>query len=123
MIFVFGSNEAGNHAGGAARYALSLGAEMGVAFGMRGDTFAVPTLDKEFQQLSLAQIETYVNQFLHFAEVNPELTFQVTCLGCGIAGFKHSDIAPMFQGASENCLFDNQWQPYLGNAAKYWGTF
>lgn len=54
--------------------------------------------------------------------VHPELTFQVTCIGCGLAGLKHEDIAPMFKDAPGNCVFDTLWKPWLPDA-EFWGTF
>jgi hypothetical protein len=44
-------------------------------------------------------IEPYVNEFICFARLHQELTFYVTRVGCGIAGFKDSEIAPLFEEA------------------------
>lgn len=96
-VFVFGSNLAGNHAGGAALVALiRFGAKMGCGVGMQGQSYAIPTM-----QGGVATIKPYVDQFIEFARHNPQLTFYVTRIGCGIAGFKDSEIAPLFKDALE----------------------
>lgn len=126
MIFVFGSNEGGIHGAGAAKFAFEQrGARWGKAFGISGQNYAIPTKDAEIRHtLPLPKIKDYVDQFLLFAEQTKGVhEFQVTCIGCGLAGLKHSDIAPMFYGAPDNCFFDEAWKPYLGDSVKYWGTF
>ena len=131
MIFVFGSNEAGVHGAGAARFALNKkGAIMGQAFGMQGNSFAIPTKDKTIRNtLSLDEIKVYVNRFIDFARTQTDrrhapLIYQVTCIGCGLAGLKHEDIAPMFRMATKNVLFDDLWKPWLEDYGfKFWGTF
>ena len=131
MIFVFGSNEAGVHGAGAARFALDKkGAIMGQAFGMQGNSFAIPTKDKTIRNtLSLDEIKVYVNRFIDFARTQTDrrhapLIYQVTCIGCGLAGLKHEDIAPMFRMATKNVLFDDLWKPWLEDYGfKFWGTF
>lgn len=126
MIFVFGSNLAGIHGAGAAKYArLAKGAKYGVGIGRTGQSYAIPTKDAQIiKTLSLATIKAFVDDFLQYAKDNPQLQFQVTCIGCGLAGLKHEDIAPMFDDAPiENCWFDNLWYPYLHPSTKFWGTF
>ena len=131
MIFVFGSNEAGVHGAGAARFALDKkGAIMGQAFGMQGNSFAIPTKDKTIRNtLSLDEIKVYVNRFIDFARTQTDrrhapLIYQVTCIGCGLAGLKHEDIAPMFRMTTKNVLFDDLWKPWLEDYGfKFWGTF
>ena len=96
-IFVFGSNLAGRHAGGAARIAVEkFGAIMGQGVGLQGQSYAIPTM-----QGGLDTILPYVEEFIRFADMHPELTFLVTKIGCGIAGFTPSEIAPLFAGAVE----------------------
>ena len=63
-----------------------------------------------------------MHDFMQYAKDHPELKFQVTRIGCGLAGLKDSDIAPMFQDAPPNCRFDEAWKPYLKDK-EYWGTF
>lgn len=125
-IFVFGSNEAGLHGAGAARFARERkGAQMGVAFGITGNSFAIPTKDKTIRNtLPLPVINGHVREFINFANRYPELEFQVTRIGCGLAGLQDEDIASMFQHAPSNCWFDEKWRPLLGTENhKYWGTF
>lgn len=125
MIFVFGSNLAGVHGAGAARFAkLQHGAVWGKGIGLQGNSYAIPTKDHSIKTLPIARIHGYVQNFLDFAVFDrPDLQFQVTCIGCGLAGLKHEEVAPMFVGASSNCSFDTAWQPWLGGAVNYWGTF
>lgn len=132
MIFVFGSNEAGIHGAGAARVAYEKhGAQMGLAFGLSGNSFAIPTKGKRLvgyrrgigHTLPLSSIKRYVDSFLWHAARYPENQFQVTCIGCGLAGLKHEDVAPMFKNAPSNCFFDTAWKPWLGEEANYWGTY
>lgn len=96
-IFVFGSNLAGMHGGGAARIArLHFGAVMGQGVGLQGQSYAIPTM-----QGGVETIRPYVEEFIIFAHQHPELHFLVTPIGCGIAGFEAEDIAPLFKKAKE----------------------
>ena len=123
MIFVFGSNEAGIHGAGAAKVAhKQKGAKWGVGVGPTGDCYAIPTKDKYIKSLSLDDIQGYVHQFLGYARSNPTTKFQVTQIGCGLAGFTPDQIAPLFTDAPPNCLFDEAWKTFLRNKS-FWGTF
>ena len=94
-VFVFGSNLAGAHAGGAARLAnQKFGAIWGQGVGLQGNSYAIPTM-----QGGVDTIKPYVDEFIEFAKKNPDLTFYVTRIGCGIAGFKDEEIAPLFRNA------------------------
>lgn len=94
-VFVFGSNLHGHHGGGAARVVLNkFGAVWGQGVGLQGQSYAIPTM-----QGGVDTIKPYVDQFIDFAKDHTELFFYVTRIGCGIAGFKDSDIAPLFKGA------------------------
>lgn len=96
-IFVFGSNLQGNHAGGAARIArLHFGAEMGNGVGPQGQSYAIPTM-----QGGVETIKPYVDEFINYAIRHPEQHFLVTPIGCGIAGFTPSEIAPLFEKAQD----------------------
>lgn len=44
-------------------------------------------------------IKPYVDDFIEFAKQHKDLFFYVTRIGCGIAGFKDEDIAPLFAEA------------------------
>ena len=117
MIFVFGSNAKGLHAGGAARFAhLHKGAILGQGEGLQGDSYAVPTME------GFEGAFSGIQRFLEFAAINSEMQFQVTRLGCGIAGFTDAEIAPLFANAPANCLFDEAWREYLPTAS-FWGSF
>lgn len=124
VVFVFGSNEGGVHGAGAAKHAYEKkGARWGKSYGHHGDSFAIPTKDEYIETMPLERIAQYVQGFLAYAKGHRKLRFQVTAIGCGLAGYKHEDIAPMFKGASINCEFDEAWRPFLGNDYRYWGTF
>lgn len=122
-IFVFGSNEAGIHGAGAACHAhKNLGAIWGKPEGHYGDTYAIPTKSATLRTLRRSVIEEYVETFKAYARAHPELTFEVTRIGCGLAGFKDRDIAPLFGDAPFNCQFDTAWLWMLPNH-RSWGTF
>ncbi len=102
-IFVFGSNLAGMHGGGAAYVAFKkFGAVMGCGVGLRGQSYAIPTMKG-----GVETIKPYVDEFITFASAHPELFFYVTRIGCGIAGFRDKEIAPLFakaMGLENVCL-------------------
>jgi len=96
-IFVFGSNLQGAHGGGAARVALNnFGAVWGQGVGLQGQSYAISTM-----QGGVETIKPYVDEFIDFAHQHTELQFYVTRIGCGIAGFRDKDIAPLFTKAIE----------------------
>lgn len=93
-IFVFGSNLNGNHAGGAAYLAVEkFGAQMGNPEGIQGQSYAIPTLDKNMNRINLTDLEQSICRFYQYAEENPGKVFYMTKIGCGIAGYELSDIA------------------------------
>ena len=103
-IFVFGSNLQGYHGGGAARLAMNQwGAVWGQGTGLQGQTYAIPTM-----QGGIGTIRPYIDQFIKFAQNDPERTFLVTEIVCGIAGFRPADIAPLFKNAIN---IPNIWLP------------
>ena len=103
-IFVFGSNLQGYHGGGAVRLAMNQwGAVWGQGTGLQGQTYAIPTM-----QGGIGTIRPYIDQFIKFAQNDPERTFLVTEIGCGIAGFRPADIAPLFKNAIN---IPNIWLP------------
>ena len=96
QIFVFGSNMNGNHAGGAARLAVEkFGAIMGQAEGIQGQSYAIPTLGKDMQKVTDEELIVSLRNFKHYANEHPELTFLLTKIGCGIAGFDTNYMAYM----------------------------
>lgn len=106
-IFVFGSNLRGLHGGGAARIAnLKFGAIIGQGVGLQGQSYAIPTM-----QGGVETIRPYVDEFIDFAKQHPELTFLVTRIGCGIAGFTDDEISPLFAEAHEvdNIVLPEGW--------------
>lgn len=104
-IFVFGSNLAGRHGKGAALAArLNYGAIYGQGEGMQGRSYAIPTKDEGLRTLPLGFIAAHVVRFLKFASDHPELTFKVTAIGCGLAGYKPDQIAWMFVPCPENVI-------------------
>jgi hypothetical protein len=107
-IFVFGSNLDGLHGGGAARAALDhFGAVWGQGVGLQGQSYAIPTM-----QGGVETIKPYVDDFILFAAEHPELTFYVTRIGCGIAGFRDEEIAPLFKEAlnMDNVILPKSFQ-------------
>ena len=106
-IFVFGSNLKGMHGGGAAYIAYrKFGAIMGQGVGLQGQSYAIPTM-----QGGTETIRPYVDEFIRFAADHPQLTFLVTRIGCGIAGFTDDEIAPLFADAHnvENIVLPPGW--------------
>ena len=96
-IFVFGSNLEGMHGGGAARLAYEkFGAIWGQGVGLQGQSYGIPTMHG-----GVDAIKPYVDEFIEFAKSHPELTFLVTRIGCGIAGFRDEEIAPLFKECIE----------------------
>lgn len=110
-IFVFGSNLAGRHGKGAALHAReSFGAIYGQGVGRQGRSYAIPTKAEDLTTLPLKTIRGHVNDFLQYARDNPKLTFIVTAIGTGLAGYQHQDIAPMFKNAPSNCHLPKEWK-------------
>ena len=112
-IFVFGSNLAGNHGAGAAATAMdNFGAIWGNGVGMQGQSYAIPTMHG-----GVDDIKPYVDDFIHFARNNSYLTFFVTRIGCGIAGFKEEEIAPLFEEAAslENVYLPDTFWDIIDN--------
>ena len=106
-IFVFGSNLGGMHGGGAARAAYNrFGAVWGQGVGLQGQSYAIPTM-----QGGVETIKPYVDEFIEFAQTHPELKFLVTRIGCGIAGFRDEQIAPLCATAidKENIILPKEF--------------
>lgn len=113
-IFVFGSNLAGRHGAGAAKAAMDYyGAVYGVALGITGQAYAIPTKDANIETLELHWINFYVLEFLNCAKQNPTKQFFMTRIGCVLAGYANADIAPMFKGAPQNIDFPEDWKFWL----------
>ena len=111
MIFVFGSNLAGRHGKGAALYARQHhGAIYGQGIGRQNNSFAIPTKDHNLNTLPLTEIERYVLFFIRYAERHPDEQFEVTRIGCGLAGYTDQQIAPLFAKAPPNCILPTEWR-------------
>ena len=111
-IFVFGSNLSGHHGGGAALLAMNKwGAIWGQGVGLQGQTYGIPTM-----QGGVETIRPYVDEFIQFANKHPEMTFLITEIGCGIAGFPPQEIAPLFAKATttENIHLQQRFWDLLG---------
>jgi hypothetical protein len=107
VVFVFGSNRQGRHGAGAALEAKRrFGAVTGQAEGRQGRSYAVITkeLRRDMPAVTLKEIKEGVDRLLQHARENPEDTFMVTPVGCGLAGFSPKEIAPMFAGHPKNML-------------------
>ncbi len=115
-IFVFGSNLAGRHGLGAAKFAkVNHGAIYGVGEGIQGNSYAIPTKDRNLIVLPLTAIEKSVILFLEFANTHSELIFNVTPIGCGLAGYKYEQIAPMFRNSPKNVNLPSEFKRVLEN--------
>jgi hypothetical protein len=113
-VFVFGSNLSGIHGAGAALEACEQwGARWETGIGIAGMSYAIPTKDWDINTMSLRHIQEHVGGFLQYARARPNLRFLVTAIGTGLAGYQHSDIAPMFKGAPPNCVMPDEWKEYL----------
>lgn len=122
-IFVFGSNLAGRHGKGAAKAALIFhGAIYGQGIGLQGQSYAIPTKDSKLIPLPLNTIYRYILDFLEFARQHPEMKFNVTRIGCGLAGYKDEQIAPMFQHSPANCILDRRWIETIRNRSNSKGS-
>ena len=103
-IFVFGSNGQGAHMGGAAATAVNkFGAVMGQAEGLQGQSYAIDTMD------GAEVMKEQIDHFIEFAAKHPELTFYVTEIGCGIAGYTPDQVAPFFEKATYNVILPDSF--------------
>jgi hypothetical protein len=112
-IFVFGSNLAGRHGKGAALFAKQRhGAKQGQGIGLQSDSYGIPTKDEQIKTLPLREVSRHVATFLAFATEHPEWDFDITPVGCGLAGFKRSEIEPLFEDRGPNCHFTESWNDH-----------
>lgn len=113
QVFVFGSNEAGIHGGGAARLASEkFGARWHQGEGLMGQSYGIPTKDRTLQTLPLTKIKAGVDRMLNFAAKRPELQFLVTKIGCGLAGYSTREIRECFVGKTipSNVILPTEFQ-------------
>lgn len=115
-IFTFGSNLAGRHGKGAALAAVrEYGAVYGIAEGLRGCSYAIPTKDEKLRPLPLERIKHFVNRFLGVTRIRNDLTFRLTPIGCGLAGYSPEQIGPMFRGAPSNVIIPDEFKPWVSH--------
>lgn len=114
--FVYGSNTRGIHGRGAAKVAKEkYGAILGegIGFSPNKTAYGIPTKDGSLNVIPFNDIKVSIKKFVELTRTHPELKFFVTAVGCGLAGYNHSQIAVLFKGCSENCSFPNEWKEYL----------
>lgn len=116
-IFVFGSNLQGIHGKGAALEAVDKhGAKWRQGVGIQGSSYAIPTKRTPWVQLHLDVIKTHVLDFIAYATMREDLTFRLTPIGCGLAGYKPEQIAPMFRGSPPNVIVPEEFKRILCGA-------
>ena len=109
-VFVFGSNLAGRHGKGAALHALHHhGAIYGQGVGLQGQSYGIPTKNRNLEVLPLESIKFHVDNFLEFAFHHPEMDFDLTPIGCGYAGYTQTAIKPLFKAKPYNVYFTKDW--------------
>lgn len=114
-VFVFGSNLAGRHGAGAALWARQhRGAILGQGEGLQGNSYGIPTKSSSIRVLPLSEIKMHVRRFQAFAVDHPELQFQLTPIGCGLAGYRHDQIAPMFARSPSNVIIPPEFKAIIG---------
>jgi hypothetical protein len=112
VIFVFGSNLAGRHGAGAAKFAHdNHGAVYGVGVGLTGNSYAIPTKDENIKTLPLYKIREYFEEFVSFAQDNPEKLFMLTPIGTGLAGHPKREVWAMlkYTGLPTNVVLTSSW--------------
>lgn len=118
-VFVFGSNLAGQHIGGAAKQAHEeFGAEMGVGEGMTGQCYAFPTLGKNFEKLPLHMLMRSVRKLYNRCLDYPKYVFLLTPVGTGIAGYDVSEIAPLFKNHPRNIVMPEEFEEFNSTNTK-----
>lgn len=118
-VFVFGSNLAGRHGKGAALWARQhRGAIYGRGVGRQGNAYAIPTKDRQLRVLSLEAIRVHVDDFLRYARQHADLDFELTPIGCGLAGYRPDQIAPLFADAPGNVTLPDVFRAALGATSR-----
>lgn len=116
VVFVFGSNKSGRHGKGAALYALkNYGAVLGKGEGYYGNSYAIPTKGYNLEVLPWEDVELSIREFLNFAEVNPDKVFELTPVGCGLAGNNVKLLVNTLKGygISSNVYLSKSWLDYV----------
>lgn len=119
-IFVFGSNLAGRHGKGAALHAIQKhGAFYGEGWGRQGHSYAIPTKNDRLVTLPLSEIEAHVKWFREYARRHDHLDFFLTRVGCGLAGYRDEDMAPLFKDMPKNVIVPDEWLEILTRPPVY----
>ena len=112
-VFVFGSNLAGRHGAGAAKFALhNHGAVYGKGVGLQGESYGIPTKDAKIQSMTLNEIAPYIKEFVDHCIDNSQNVYMLTPIGTGLAGHSKSDILSLIQKCSplpSNIVFTKEW--------------
>lgn len=96
-VFVYGSNQFALHGGGAAVIAIDFGAIYGnCPMGLCGQSYGIITTSKNEVAVTIGFIREQVDVLYKFAKLRPDLTFYVTKIGTGIAGWSMPMIADVF---------------------------
>ena len=98
-VFVYGSNQFARHGGGGARIANE---RFGAVYengpmGLVGQSYGIITTSFNDQKITKEVIYFQVIMLYNFAKLRPELTFYVTKIGTGIAGFSIDEMAELFR--------------------------
>ncbi len=118
-VFVFGSDLAGHHDSGAALIAVQTrGAVYGQGSGPQGGAYAIPTRDAMGHPRTRSDIAESVNTFLDFTRMHPWALFDVAPVGCGVAGYRAEEIAPMFATAPHNVTLPKIFEAILARGAE-----
>lgn len=113
-VFVFGSNANGEHIGGAANLAFQrFGAVWGVGEGLRGNSYALPTLNRNMRRVSLVSLTYSFKLLFREVDANPEMVFLLTKVGCGIAGYSPEEVASVFWSALQ-VFYEGRWSTRVG---------
>ena len=111
MIFVFGSNLAGRHGKGAAKFAAdNYGAVYGVGEGMTGLAYAIPTKGMNLEPLPFSEIDAAICRFLEYAKSHHG-EYMLTPIGTGLAGHSKRDVWAVLarEGLPRNVYLTSTW--------------
>lgn len=112
FVFVFGSNLAGRHGKGAAKFAVDhFGAHYGVPEGRQGMSYAIPTKDADLNPLPLSEINLGLQRFALYASQHPRELFVLTPIGSGLTGHSRSQITLLLRAIAlpENVVLHRAW--------------
>ena len=93
QVFVFGTDKRGSQKYGAAGMAAKkFGAQIGIIEGATGFCYALPT-----KGFTIEDLQNAVSRFKDYVDNNPQLTYLVTPVGCGHAGFYVNEVSALFK--------------------------